>query len=93
MAKDLFSVPIFFIAFRETLEAAIIVSVLLGLAEQIVYENPGRLTQVQTATVANDESLDEEALQVSEEDRRRLIKKLRIQVCSFQKPFHVVSCS
>lgn len=93
MAKDLFSVPIFFIAFRETLEAAIIVSVLLGLAEQIVYEDPGRLTQVQTPTVARDESKDEEALQVSEEDRRRLIKKLRIQVCNFQVPFHVVSCS
>ena len=31
-----FSVPIFFIVFRETLEAAIIVSVLLGLVEQIV---------------------------------------------------------
>ncbi|EEB95672.1 hypothetical protein MPER_05317, partial [Moniliophthora perniciosa FA553] len=36
MAKDVFSVPIFFIVFRETLEAAIIISVLLGLAEQIV---------------------------------------------------------
>ena len=38
MGKNLFSVPIFFIVFRETLEAAIIVSVLLGLAEQIVHE-------------------------------------------------------
>ncbi|KAK9896518.1 iron permease FTR1 [Cystobasidium minutum MCA 4210] len=36
MAKDLFSVPIFFILFRETLEAAIIVSVLLALVEQLV---------------------------------------------------------
>ncbi|TDL21947.1 iron permease FTR1 [Rickenella mellea] len=36
MAKNLFSVPIFFIVFRETLEAAIIVSVLLSLVEQIV---------------------------------------------------------
>lgn len=89
MAKDLFSVPIFFIAFRETLEAAIIVSVLLSLAKQIVYEDPGRLNQVQTATAANDESKDEEALQVSEEDRRRLMKKLRIQVRCFQIPFYV----
>lgn len=40
MAKDLFSVPIFFIVFRETIEAAIIVSVLLGLVEQIVYDEP-----------------------------------------------------
>ncbi|THH02978.1 hypothetical protein EW145_g6634 [Phellinidium pouzarii] len=35
MGRSLFSVPIFFIVFRETLEAAIIVSVLLGLVEQI----------------------------------------------------------
>lgn len=39
MARNLFSVPIFFIVFRETLEAAIIVSVLLSLVEQIVYED------------------------------------------------------
>ncbi|KAE9398316.1 iron permease FTR1 [Gymnopus androsaceus JB14] len=83
MAKDLFSVPIFFIAFRETLEAAIIVSVLLGLAEQIVYEDPGRLTHAHTITSTNDESRaesGEEALEVSDEDRRRLIRKLRIQI-------------
>ncbi|KAL5482857.1 FTR1_1 [Sanghuangporus weigelae] len=35
MAGSLFSIPIFFIVFRETLEAVIIVSVLLGLVEQI----------------------------------------------------------
>lgn len=87
MAKDLFSVPIFFIAFRETLEAAIIVSVLLGLAEQIVYEDPGRLTHAHTITSTNDESRaesGEEALEVSDEDRRRLIRKLRIQVRCFE---------
>ncbi|KAF8720420.1 Iron permease FTR1 family, partial [Rhizoctonia solani] len=36
MAKNLFSVPIFFILLRESLEASIIVSVLLSLVEQIV---------------------------------------------------------
>jgi high-affinity iron transporter len=36
MAKNLFSVPIFFIVFRETLEAVIIIAVLLGLVEQLV---------------------------------------------------------
>ncbi|KAF8588812.1 Ftr1 protein [Ramaria rubella] len=36
MGRNLFSIPIFFIVFRETLEASIIVSVLLGLVEQIV---------------------------------------------------------
>ena len=35
MGKSVFSVPIFFIVFRETLEAAVIVSTLLGLVEQI----------------------------------------------------------
>ena len=40
MARNVFSVPIFFIVFRETLEAAIIVSVLLGLVEQIIHQDP-----------------------------------------------------
>ncbi|KAG8730517.1 high-affinity iron permease [Ceratobasidium sp. 423] len=35
MAKNVFSVPIFFILFRESLEASIIVAVLLSLVEQI----------------------------------------------------------
>jgi len=60
MARNLFSVPIFFIVFRETLEAAIIVSVLLGLVEQIVHEDPGKLsaitTQVQLSS-ASDEKI------------------------------------
>ncbi|KAI0747069.1 iron permease FTR1 [Daedaleopsis nitida] len=43
MARNVFSVPIFFIVFRETLEAAIIISVLLGLVEQIVHEDPALL--------------------------------------------------
>ena len=40
MARNVFSVPLFFIVFRETLEAAIIVSVLLGLVEQIIHQDP-----------------------------------------------------
>ncbi|KIJ61412.1 hypothetical protein HYDPIDRAFT_169676 [Hydnomerulius pinastri MD-312] len=43
MTQNLFSVTIFFVVFRETLEAAVIVSVLLGLVEQIVHEQPDRL--------------------------------------------------
>ncbi|KAI0271038.1 Ftr1 protein [Russula aff. rugulosa BPL654] len=39
MTRNLFSVPIFFIVFRETLEAAIIVASLLGLVKQIVYSH------------------------------------------------------
>lgn len=54
MARDLFSVTIFFIVFRETLEAAIIVSVLLGLVEQIIHEDPDRLARIKDADRRND---------------------------------------
>ncbi|KAI5996491.1 hypothetical protein F5J12DRAFT_853926 [Pisolithus orientalis] len=40
MPQNLFSITIFFVTFRETLEAAIIVSVLLGLVNQIVKGDP-----------------------------------------------------
>ncbi len=90
MAKSVFSVPIFFIVFRETLEAAIIVSVLLGLAEQIVQDDPGRIggttTQKDSHGSNSSPRIDgEDALpDLSDEDdqvhRRRLIRKLRIQV-------------
>ena len=89
MGKSLFSVPIFFIVFRETLEAAIIVSVLLGLAEQIVHEDP---TSSGTTTLrsqlyeksSNEGSSPNEAspdLVDDQVQRRRLIRKLRFQVC------------
>lgn len=93
MAKNLFSVPIFFIVFRETLEAAIIVSVLLGLAEQIVHDDPGRLspssrtvTEVTNDSTSKHDSDSSPAAELaSNEDnvvnRRRLVRKLRIQVC------------
>ncbi|KAF7334269.1 Iron permease FTR1 [Mycena sanguinolenta] len=85
MGKNLFSVPIFFIVFRETLEAAIIVSVLLGLAEQIVYEDPARFGQRRQLTVESDGSHDskDEVSSDPEDDtahRRQLIRKLRIQI-------------
>ncbi|PBK70629.1 iron permease FTR1 [Armillaria solidipes] len=90
MAKSVFSVPIFFIVFRETLEAAIIVSVLLGLAEQIVQDDPGRIgvatTQKDSHGSNGSPRVDgEDALpDLSDEDdqvhRRRLIRKLRIQI-------------
>lgn len=86
MAKSVFSVPIFFIVFRETLEAAIIVSVLLGLAEQIVHEDPGRLI-APSATDSVDKDSDDAAPGLASEDdqvrRRRLVRKLRIQVITF----------
>lgn len=88
MAKNLFSVPIFFIVFRETLEAAIIISVLLGLAEQLVHEDP--VTASRNTRASSDDSASKDGSQVgpialvdSESDevrRRRLIRKLRVQV-------------
>ncbi|TFY56958.1 hypothetical protein EVG20_g8732 [Dentipellis fragilis] len=93
MARNLFSVPIFFIVFRETLEAAIIVSVLLGLVEQIVHDDSkGALPPMQ---VANNGSTDEKSdgdngsdsaepeLMGDADDalrKKRLIRKMRIQI-------------
>ena len=88
MGKNLFSVPIFFIVFRETLEAAIIVSVLLGLAEQIVHDDPpsSQSTTVRSEIsekASNEGSSTDAAEQTLDEQvqRRRLIRKLRFQVC------------
>lgn len=90
MGKNLFSVPIFFIVFRETLEAAIIVSVLLGLAEQIVHDDPP--SQATTLRTEISEKASNEGVEGSSTDaaaeqtlddqvqRRRLIRKLRFQV-------------
>ncbi|KAF7334264.1 Iron permease FTR1 [Mycena sanguinolenta] len=84
MGKNVFSVPIFFIVFRETIEAAIIVSVLLGLAEQIVYEDPARFGQRRQIAAESDGSHDSEEVSSDPEDdtahRRQLIRKLRIQI-------------
>src|ERR1700720_886067 len=64
MARNLFSVPIFFIVFRETLEAAIIISVLLGLVEQIVHEDSQRLSSGSTS-VAVEQSDNKHTVAVS----------------------------
>ncbi|PPQ87567.1 hypothetical protein CVT25_005823 [Psilocybe cyanescens] len=90
MAKNLFSVPIFFIVFRETLEAAIIVSVLLGLAEQIVHDDPSEASHATAVTqqTAPSEEDKQSGSNVSDASpaandavqRRRLIRKLRIQI-------------
>ncbi|KAF8882183.1 iron permease FTR1 [Gymnopilus junonius] len=81
MTKNVFSVPIFFIA-------AIIVSVLLGLAEQIVHEDHGTVSQTTTQTVVTDDeksASDTLTLPVPVDDalaKKRLIRKLRIQIFS-----------
>ena len=74
MGANVFSVTVFFLVFRETLEAALIVSVLLGLVKQIVHDDKNPLPS----------SVDEK--QLAEEDgndatrKRRLLRKLRLQV-------------
>lgn len=88
MGKNIFSVPIFFIVFRETLEAAIIVSVLLGLIEQIANEDS--LTSA-TTTVAEKRDgspdlaalADEPVLESAEDSqvrKRRFIRRMRWQI-------------
>ncbi|KAL0958080.1 hypothetical protein HGRIS_000256 [Hohenbuehelia grisea] len=89
MAKNLFSVPIFFIVFRETLEAAIIVSVLLGLVEQIAHEDKPVASATTTEADRSDASTNskngsDSPPALSSEDneaaKRRFIRKLRLQI-------------
>ncbi|KAG1729694.1 Ftr1 protein [Suillus lakei] len=85
-AQNLFSISIFFIVFRETLEGAVIVSVLLGLVEQIVHRD---IDQFQTLTehsrpVSAHHNDSETTIQGEGESdatlKRRLVRKLRVQV-------------
>ena len=89
MTKNLFSVPIFFIVFRETLEASIIISVLLGLAEQIVHENSaqsGSTTRIEPSSDDNGSNEGTETIPGNDlAQRRPLIRKLRLQVMSLME--------
>jgi len=88
MGKSLFSVPIFFIVFRETLEAAIIVSVLLGLVEQLVLKES--FSPASPAPESSDRdsksgspSQSHPGTGLVEDDtilRRRLLRRMRIKV-------------
>ena len=90
MTRNVFSVPIFFIVFRETLEASIIVSVLLGLVEQIVHLGTDS-SEDQTVAPSSAEENDKTEIgytstreAAGDEDRvrtRRLIRKMRFQEC------------
>ena len=88
---NLFSVPIFFLVFRETLEAAIVISVLLGLAEQIVHEsvaaaaaNPVPHSEKHDGHGDTPDEKNEEAVASQNEsnpiEEKAFIRKLRIQV-------------
>ncbi|KAG8755297.1 high-affinity iron permease [Serendipita sp. 396] len=58
MAKDLFSIPIFFIVFREALEAVIIIAVLLSLVEGIVRDISPASTTTRGTTSADHEKAE-----------------------------------
>lgn len=94
MAKNVFSVPIFFIVFRETLEASLIIAVLLGLAKQVVYSDPSPSAVVAPTNGSRDSGSKHESDNISpttdtapeliSDDealrRTRLLRKIRIQV-------------
>lgn len=88
MAHNLFSVPIFFIVFRETLEAAIIIASLLGLVKQIVYSHFHTLgSQIPNSEEEDKKGSGDIALrEVSDDEdgsrKRRLLRKMRLQECS-----------
>ncbi|ODN78052.1 hypothetical protein L202_05133 [Cryptococcus amylolentus CBS 6039] len=86
MAKDVFSVSIFFIVFRETIEAAIIVSVLLSFVEQLMLTgnlsandmNKNEITAPSDGEAETDGSISSG---VDDKERRaKLVKRMRIQI-------------
>lgn len=91
MGKNVFSVPIFFIVFRETLEAAIIVSVLLGLVEQIANDDSlssspsnSNNNNEKSSSDGNSGELAEQPVLESEVDaaarKKRFIRRMRWQI-------------
>jgi len=90
---NVFSVPIFFIVFRETLEAAIIISTLLGIVEQIAH---ARLASDSLSTTVPEKekhpegeghetpaALPSNGSDASSDDdvvQKKLLRKMRIQV-------------
>jgi high-affinity iron transporter len=86
---NVFSVPVFFIVFRETLEAVIIVSVLLSVAERITNARLPRDFLPTSEPESGKENITSGVSEVpspadtSSEDGewRKLLRKLRIQVC------------
>lgn len=95
MTHNLFSVPIFFIVFRETLEASIIIATLLGLVEQLVYSSFHTLEgQVQSSEEdEKKESVVISSPEVSDLDerlrRRRFLRKMRFQECHTLRLRHI----
>jgi high-affinity iron transporter len=74
MSSNVFSVAIFLLVFRETLEASVIVSVLLSLVKQIVYDETSPLH----STIGENQTAEDEPDDATR--KRRLLRKLRLQV-------------
>jgi len=90
---NVFSVPIFFIVFRETLEAVIIISVLLGIVEQIANTQLGRDSLQATESEKEKQNPEGEtseappSLPATDDNslnddggQKKLLRKLRIQI-------------
>ncbi|KAI5453241.1 high-affinity iron permease [Naganishia albida] len=83
MGKNLFSVTIFFVVFRETIEAAIIISVLLSFVEQLM--TSGRLTSPRPAEdkdgVTTVQTVETDDADIGGADKlKRIIRRMRIQI-------------
>lgn len=85
---NVFSVPIFFIVFRETLEAVIIISVLLGIVEKIASARLNRDSLPATEPEKEKQNVENGVPEAppsfpsndDESQRKKLLRKLRIQV-------------
>lgn len=83
MGSDYFSVPIFFIVFRETVEAGIIISVLLSFVEQLMTTGKAVGTDSTSSqldshhVLENDQSSGENS---KVEQTRKLVRRMRWQI-------------
>ncbi|WVR04857.1 hypothetical protein IAU60_001869 [Kwoniella sp. DSM 27419] len=75
MGHNYFDVPIFFIVFRETIEAGIIVSVLLSFVEQLMLT--GKLAGEENDSTS---TVDGTSNPANLDRRRKLIRRMRIQI-------------
>lgn len=96
MTHNIFSVPIFFIVFRETLEASIIIATLLGLVEQLVYSSfhtlDGQTISQEDEKKEIPQILSSEVSGVEVRQRkRRLLRKMRFQECHTPHLGHITS--
>ena len=78
MSSNLFSLSIYFVVFREALEAALIVSVLLSLVDQILHKDPSSLPDNGITHPPHTAPPDSEANPTAVAPR--ILRKLKLQV-------------